>query len=337
MTSPVPAQDTRQTTSSGAISVRVDRDLVISRVGFSCASIMRLASARERRNLVAAAIETGLTHFDVARLHGLGAAESELGRALSGHRAEVTVATKFGIDAVGALRRLRRLQAPARLVLARSPGIRAAVRQRREAFATPRVYDADRARRSLDTSLRELSLDHVDILFLHDPRPHDEIDSAALMSFLEGAQAAGKIRAWGMSFDDDTGLEVLSRLRDPGIVQLRHHALIDTRPRPRSIAFGSLSAQPDISRWLSEQPRVRRRWTEAIGADPLERDRLSALLLSNTLEHDGVMACLYATTKVAGLALPASLLRSPVPAEQVQAFARCLGDDRDSILNLAAQ
>ncbi|MBV8219239.1 MAG: aldo/keto reductase [Solirubrobacterales bacterium] len=331
------ARESPRATSAPPTSVRVDRDVVISRVGFSCANIMRLPSSRERHNLVAAAIDAGLTHFDVARLYGLGETEGELGRVLRAHSAEVTVATKFGIDAAGTMQRLGRLQAPARFLLARSSRIRAAVRRRRARFTTPRVYDAEKARLSLDTSLRELALAHVDILFLHDPRPADEIDGDALVTFLEGARAAGKIRAWGMSFDDQSGLQIRSRLPDPGILQLRHDALTDTEPRPRSIAFGSMSAHADIARWLSCEPQGRHRWTHAIGADPLKGNLLAALLLSNTLEQDGVMACLYATTKVARLALPASVLGSPVPAAQLHAFLRCLADDRDSILTLAAR
>lgn len=333
MSSLAPTRTTRQIVSGAPGSVRVGEDLAISRVGLACASLMRLTTARERRNLIACAIDGGLTHFDVARLYGLGAAEAELGRAIQAAKAGVTVATKFGIDATGALRRLGRLQAPVRALLASSSATRAAVRRRRDMFAGPRVYDAAKARLSLDTSLRELSRDHVDILFLHDPRPQDEVDGAALSAFLEEARAAGKIRAWGMSFDDESGLEVLSRLPDPGIVQVRHHVLTDTKPRPRSIAFGPLSAHADIARYLSQEPGARRRWAEAIGADPLDGELLAALLLCDTLEQDGVMACLYATTKVSRLNVPASVLSSPVPTAQLRAFARCLVADRDAILS----
>lgn len=334
MSSLAPIRTTGQSVSDAATSVRISEDLAISRVGLSCASIMRLPTARERRNLIAAAIDAGLTHFDIARLYGLGAAEAELGRAIRATNGDVTVATKFGIDASGALRRLGRLQAPIRAVLARSSATRAAVRRRRDMFAGPRVYDAARARLSLDTSLRELSLDHVDVLLLHDPRPQDDVDGVALSAFLEEARAAGKIRAWGTSLDDESGLEVLLRLPDPGIVQLRHQVLTDTKPRPRSIAFGPLSAHADIARWLSQEPGARRRWAQAIGGDPLEGELLAALLLCTTLDQDGVMACLYATTKVPRLSVPASVLRSPRPPGQLQAFARCLVDDRDAILGL---
>ena len=326
------------TVSASTSSVRLDAgDVVISRVGFGCAGIMRIPSARERRNLVASAIGAGLRHFDVARLYGLGAAEAELGRALRGRRDEVTIATKFGLDAPGAVRWLGRLQAPARAVLARSSATREAVRGRRERFVSPRVYDAAKARHSLDTSLRQLSLDYVDIFFLHDPRPQDNVDGAALEAFLKEARAAGKIRAWGMSLDDPSGLDVLSRLSDSGIAQLRHDVLSDIRQRPRSIAFGALSAHPLISRWLSQVPDARLRWTETIGADPLEHDLLAKLLLEHTLAQEQVMASLYSTTQPSRLGVPAAVMQSPSPPSQLDAFSRLLADERDAIAGLTAR
>jgi aryl-alcohol dehydrogenase-like predicted oxidoreductase len=324
--------------SSSTTTVCLDEtNIVISRIGFGCASIMRVPSARQRRNLVAAAVDAGVTHFDVARMYGLGAAEAELGRALRTRANEVTIATKFGLDASGALRWVGRLQAPARALLARSAATRTAVRRQRDLFVAPRVYSVANARASLDTSLRKLSMDHVDVLFLHDPRPQDEIDGEALEAFLEEARAAGKICAWGVSFDDESGVEVLSRLPNPGIVQLRHDALIEGNARPRSIAFGTLSAHPLISQWLSHTPDARRRWMEAIGADPLEHDLLAKLLLEHTLGQEGVMACLYSTTRAERLAVPAAALGSPAPPNQLDAFARCLMHDRDRIVGLAAR
>lgn len=337
MSPPAPICETGAVVSA-SLSVRLDdTGLAISHVGFGCASLMRLPSARGRRDLIAAAIDAGITHFDVARMYGLGAAEAELGRALRARREEVTIATKFGIDVSAKMRWLRPLQTPARALLAKSTATRTAVRNQRERFVAPRVYDVAKARASLDTSLRKLGVDHVDILFLHDPRPQDEIDGAALGAFLEEARAAGKIRAWGMSLDDGSRTEVLSRLPGSGIVQLRHDVLDDTGPRPKSIAFGVLSAHTAISRWLSQSPEARSRWTTAIGADPLEDDLLAKLLLARTLTEPNVVACLYSTTQMGRLGIPAAVMASSLPPGQLEAFARCLADDRSVIADVAAR
>jgi D-threo-aldose 1-dehydrogenase len=337
MSSPAPICETGVDVSTSPSVHLDDAGLAISPVGFGCASLMRLPSARQRRDLIAAVVDAGITHFDVARMYGLGAAEAELGRALRARGGEVTIATKFGIDVSAKMRWLRPLQGPVRAVLARSTATRSAVRNQRERFVAPRVYDVAKARASLDTSLRKLAVDHVDILFLHDPRPQDEIDGAALGAFLEEARAAGKIRAWGMSLDGSSRTPVLSRLPDPGIVQLRHDVLGDATPRPKSIAFGVLSAHAAISGWLSHSPEVRRKWTTAVGADPLEGDLMAKLLLAHTLTQPNVAACLYSTTRVSRLEIPAAVMGSSLPPGQVEAFGRCLADERSAIADLAAR
>ena len=48
-----------------------------------------------------------------------------------------------------------------------------------------------------------------------------------------------------------------------GRTLMHEHVLSDIRQRPRSIAFGALSAHPPISRWLSQVPDARRSRQEA--------------------------------------------------------------------------
>src|SRR5580704_5777538 len=95
-----------------------------TRIGFGCAGLMREPSARKRQGLLAAAFDQGITHFDVARMYGLGAAEGELGRCARDRRDRVVIATKFGIEPASASGRLAHLQGPARWLLARYPALR---------------------------------------------------------------------------------------------------------------------------------------------------------------------------------------------------------------------
>jgi aryl-alcohol dehydrogenase-like predicted oxidoreductase len=53
------------------------------------------------------------------------------------------------------------------------------------------------ARRSLETSLRELQTDYVDVLLLHEAKCAD-IETDGLRDFLAGAVREGKIRAFGV-------------------------------------------------------------------------------------------------------------------------------------------
>jgi L-galactose dehydrogenase len=79
------------------------------------------------------ALDAGITFFDSSPFYGGGLAEERLGRALAGHRNEVIIGTKAG-------------------------------RYGRDEFD----FSARRIRDSVETSLRLLRTDHVDLLQLHD-------------------------------------------------------------------------------------------------------------------------------------------------------------------------
>jgi len=65
-------------------------------LGFGCAGLLRLPTLRQRENLLRTAVEVGLTHFDVARMYGMGTAEGIVGSWLKPFRGQDTLARKFG-------------------------------------------------------------------------------------------------------------------------------------------------------------------------------------------------------------------------------------------------
>ncbi|MDH6566221.1 D-threo-aldose 1-dehydrogenase [Streptomyces sp. SAI-117] len=132
----------------------------------------------EAHEAITAAWERGVRYFDTAPHYGLGLSERRLGQALKDRpRAEFTISTKVG----------RRLEP------ATGGGDDLA-----NAFAVPatlrRVWDfsADGVRRTLDASLERLGLDHVDVVYLHDPDDHAE------QAFREGYPALEKLRSEGV-------------------------------------------------------------------------------------------------------------------------------------------
>ncbi len=197
--------------------------LTVSAMGFGCGALMQSPSRKDRMAVLSAALDSGITHFDTARMYGLGRAEAELGTFLrTVDRDSVTIATKFGIDVGGAARRLGRFQAPARALLKKPP-------------ATARVYDAAGAARSLERSLTALGVDYVDILFVHAPRPQDTVAAAQLCEFFERARGQGKIRAWGVSQDEGLEVDFARAFAPHGISQLRSDL-----PRAADLAFAVL-------------------------------------------------------------------------------------------------
>jgi D-threo-aldose 1-dehydrogenase len=243
-----------------------------------------LPSARERQGLLDAAYATGIRHFDVARTYGLGAAESELGRFAAARRNEIVLATKFGLTQTAAARRLGAWQAPVRAAIRRVPGLRIAARRvAGAAIGDGRDYSAAAARSSLETSLRSLRTEWIDLFFLHEP-PVGAAVSDDLVEFLESARDAGTIRAWGVSGEPAPSLAVAASLPlPPRVLQLRGEA---GRPLPPA-AFERGGAVITYGVLSSGRPARR-----------AERDDvLPELLIRAALQHNPGGVVLFGTTR----------------------------------------
>ncbi len=118
----------------------------------------------EARNVVARALERGLTFFDTANAYNDGESERILGRALGARRADCLVATKVGFGRTGG---------------------------KAEGLSPLRVTSA------IDESLARLGMDWVDVYYLHVPDYSTPIEATleAVARVLESKKA----RAWGVS------------------------------------------------------------------------------------------------------------------------------------------
>jgi D-threo-aldose 1-dehydrogenase len=231
-------------------------------------------------------------------MYGLGATEREVGRFLKTRRDQVTVATKFGIDAPS-FGPLSRLQGPARALLRRYPQIRSLVKRRADEIYAARDYTPGIAKQSLHTSLHELGVDYVDMFLLHEPSPRDNVDVDGLGQFLEEQVAAGTIRSWGVSGEPEDALPVAAQLGDVTL-QLSDSALASPRtparaPRP-PVTFRVLTDTLPSVLGALRQPALRGRWSETLGVD-LTSDTVARLLLQEALDANPEGAVLFASTK----------------------------------------
>ncbi|HZE49945.1 MAG TPA: aldo/keto reductase [Jatrophihabitantaceae bacterium] len=139
----------------------------VTELGFGAAPIGNLHSAitdEAAAATVQAAWDGGIRYFDTAPHYGLGLSERRLGAALAGRpRESFVVSTKVG-------RLLVDNPAPTGSDLA-AGGFDVP-----DSVIRERDYSADGVRRSLDSSLRRLGLDRVDIALVHDPE--DFMDDA---------------------------------------------------------------------------------------------------------------------------------------------------------------
>jgi aryl-alcohol dehydrogenase-like predicted oxidoreductase len=190
-----------------------------SRLGFGCASVMGRVGRGPSLRAIAAALDAGITHFDVARLYGYGEAEALLGEALRGRRDRVVIASKFGLDPPRSAGALRVLKPIAQMLAAKVPGARTVLRSLvGDAAQAQDRFSVASAQASLERSLAALKTDYLDILFLHDCAIEDLSDE--LLAFLERQVAAGSIRAYGVAADIDVVLPLYRRHGERLIFQL---------------------------------------------------------------------------------------------------------------------
>lgn len=284
--------------------IGLDPDFVYARgryrLGFGCASLMRIPSRRGRQAILGEAFEQGIRHFDVARMYGLGAAEGELGRFIADRRDQITLATKFGIEPTGSFGRLARVQAPARALIARFPALRARLKRKEGSFHVPRHYEPSSARASLVTSLRELKTDYVDVLFIHDPAAIEPAAMEDIVGGLETFREEGLLRSWGVSGEVGPSLALADHWPQC-IPQLRFDIFSSPDPRPQGevapIYFGVLArALGRIRDRLLSDAEMRDRWREEIGLDCGDAQELAGLLIQDALERNREGGVIFATT-----------------------------------------
>ncbi|GAX56931.1 aldo/keto reductase [Streptomyces olivochromogenes] len=193
----------------GRTSVRV------STLGFGAAPLGNLYSPiddRQAQATLEAAWDMGVRYYDTAPHYGLGLSERRLGDALAHRpRAEFTISTKVG-------RLLEPHPAPTGSDLTAG------------GFAVPDTlvrrpdYSRDGVLRSLEGSLSRLRLDHVDIVYVHDPDDH--LDAAL-----------------------DHALPALTALRDQGVIGAVGVGMNTVAPLLRIVAGAEVDAVMVAGRW----------------------------------------------------------------------------------------
>jgi D-threo-aldose 1-dehydrogenase len=288
-------------------------------LGFGCASIFRVSSRAERFDLLRAAYDSGLRHFDVAPMYGLGRAEHELGAFARPHRSELTIATKFGIRPRFAVRGLSLAQRPVRRLFAARPGLRD---QARAYAAAPsrRLHEhggfhAAGARSSLERSLRALRTDYIDLFLLHDPAP-GTVRSDEVSAYLEGACAAGLIRSWGIAGDVEPTDEVAQSFHNGVPVrQLRDDIFIRSlERRPPGAAFVTFGvvvhALARLVRHVTEAESRRLRWKRTVGADCGDPEVAASFLLRTALRDNASGVVLFSSTRPSHIRGAATVLET---------------------------
>jgi aryl-alcohol dehydrogenase-like predicted oxidoreductase len=151
-------------------------ELTVSAQGLGCMGMSEWYGHADWDESIATihrALDLGVTFIDTADIYGAGHNEVLVGRAISGRRDEVQLATKFGIDRSGGDER--------------------------------RVVRGERGyvKRSCESSLLRLGVDVIDLYYLHRPPQTAEIEET--VGAMAELVAEGKVRYLGLS-EADGGL-----------------------------------------------------------------------------------------------------------------------------------
>lgn len=304
-------------------------------IGFGCSS---LASVGERnaQQLLWAAFDAGVRHFDAARYYGYGEAEGLLGKFIQSRRAEVTITTKFGIEPPRRTSALRLAMQAARQVVQLVPAARGFLKRRAQGLVTGGRFSAQDARTSLETSLRKLHTDYVDFLLLHE-YVVSENSPEELVAFLMGAVQAGKIRYFGLG----TGIESTLRAIETqpelcAIVQFENNVLERNirrlppdGPQRLAITHGALGAAfQTVSAFLRAHPEVKQSWSEKLAVDCSRDEIISALMLNYSAHANSDGLVLFSSKDAARVKSNVKAVLEPeFSPVQVELFAQFVKRD----------
>jgi aryl-alcohol dehydrogenase-like predicted oxidoreductase len=288
-------------------------ELRLSRLGFGTAGLMARLGRRESVRLLEIAHDSGITHFDTARAYGYGEAESALGDFLAGRRDAVTVATKLGMLPPRRSRPLQGAKALGRVGARAVPALRPLLRRGGQSMAKSGEFEPVAARASLETSLRELRVETVDLLLLHECRPAD-LETEGLLEFLEQVVAEGKVRAFGIGTDRaSTAAIVASRPEFARIVQVPQTVADPALELPPGVGLITHSAVVPLVDAVSERAR----------AEGWSRETVGRLLLAGGLRANPAGAVLFSSTDEGRIRANAALADEPEPsAEDLERLAR---------------
>lgn len=152
--------------------------LKVSAIGLGCMGLNYAYSStlnkQEAMALVQAAVERGVTFFDTAEVYGPFTNEELVGEALAPFRAQVVIATKFGI--------------------------------RNQDGKQVQDSRPEQIIKSVEGSLRRLKTDYIDLYYQHRVDPNVPIEDVA--ETIKELVKKGKIKNWGLS---EAGVKTIRR------------------------------------------------------------------------------------------------------------------------------
>jgi len=181
----------------------------IKRAGFAVSQLslgcMSLHSDQDNpENIIAKAIDKGITLFDTADLYNKGDNEKLLGKALNGKRNDVFISTKVGN------------------------------RWKSDGSGWDWCPTKNHILSAIDQSLKRLQTDHIDLYLLHGGTMDDPFDE--VLEAFELLKQIGKIRAYGVSSIRPNVIKEYVKISEISAV-MTQYSLLDRRPEEETLAI----------------------------------------------------------------------------------------------------
>lgn len=197
-----------------------DTDIRVSALGLGGASLGSRVGGKQARRILEESFDAGITFYDTAPLYGEGDSESLIGRTFESCRDRVVISTKVGWLPNRMLRLVKPVKGMVRSLL-KSVNSRSLQRHAQKFIRSNNRIDLseEAMNASVDSSLRRLRTDYIDLLLIH--KTPDRALIPEIIESLQRLRRSGKVRYFGVSPQTIDELRDWLRLECPGLAALQ--------------------------------------------------------------------------------------------------------------------
>jgi D-threo-aldose 1-dehydrogenase len=276
--------------------------------------LMGRIGRRQSLRLMEVAFAAGIRHFDTAPLYGLGAAEAMVGTFAANKRADITVATKFGIRPPTRSPWMGVAKAGARLAVQAVPALRVKLRRRAEAMTARGSFTPLECRESLRSSLQQLRTERIDIFLMHEVL-REQI-TTELLETLEDAVQSGLIGRFGIATTAADAIAIAQTSVAGTVVQLPSNVFAPTVARiPNHFVKITHSALGVDFATLYDQLTANKaslsKWSNTLDLDCSDSDQLGRLFLYAAMTENAGGTVVFSSLNEKRIWRNAALMQEP--------------------------
>jgi aryl-alcohol dehydrogenase-like predicted oxidoreductase len=160
-------------------------------------------SSKDALNVLRKALDSGITFYDTADMYAQGESESLIGTAFRGCRQQAIIATKGGYCLPAQRNLIKRIKPLVRPIV-QALGLKRAKLPAMMSGALSQNFSPEYLTKALESSLRRLQTEYIDLYQLHSPRAPFLQSNAfgEALETLEKLKAQGKLRFYGIATEE---------------------------------------------------------------------------------------------------------------------------------------